>query len=132
MSLEKPTRAEIVQKMNFRLGEGDSADCFSLNFDIGLREVLSKALTLPQDTNYASHFAADEIRLYDLRCYFRGYGTARQRERKEDMYPECLREVTDEEADIRWGQLAGEHAAVRWLQDTDRKTAEEWFPFIDI
>jgi hypothetical protein len=123
------TRQEIVQKMNFRMSSGG---WYANNFNIGLREVLSKALTLPQDTNYASHFAADEIRLYDLRRYFRGYGNADKRGRIEEQYPECLVEVTDEEANARWGQLAGRHAATRWLAEEDRQCADDWFPFTDL
>jgi hypothetical protein len=126
------SRTDIVQKMNYR--EGPAGYWYADNFNIGLREVLGQALTLPRTTTgpeYRTHF--DEEKLFSLRHYFRGHGTPESRARIEAAYPEeCSREVTDNEADIRWGELAGKHAAVRWLAGENRQCAEDWFPFLDL
>ena len=83
---------------------------------------------------------------FDLRWYFRGYwlqadtfapdigrGCLESKARVEAKYPEeCFREVSDDESNERWGLLAGKHAAVRWLSETDRSCAEDFFPFLDL
>ena len=125
--MSPPTRQEIIEKMNYRM---TPPDWYATAFAVGLRCVLGKALTLPRDTDYDQHF--NESKVFDLRRYFRGYGSEEERIRKEALYPECLREVTDDEADARWGQLAGKHAAIRWLTDEDREAAEDFFPFTDL
>ena len=36
--------------------------------------------------------------------------------------------ITYESDDFRWGKISGEIAAIRWLMNDDRDTADEWFP----
>ena len=121
-----PTRQEIVQKMNYRM-RGQAQ--WARDFDIGLRQILATAVTLPTGTDYGEHFNLDK-RL-ELFWYFRADRNANplsrpSAQRIEEQYPEETREQ-----DRPWGQRSGEIAAVRWLSNEDRQCAEEWFPELD-
>ena len=133
-----PTRQEIVQKMNYRMaGEGD----YYRGFHDGLRETLAVALTIPS-FEYATHF--NEKRLFDMRWYLRMDRRANAMNKAPEVratilaacdqieadFPEVLNYL-DVDADRRWGNLAGQHAAVRWLQEEDRNTANDFFPCTD-
>ena len=103
-------------------------DVYEQNFGIGLRSVLSRALTMPRDTDYYQVFGEEEKRLCDLRWFYRGDRGAARRATFLAQYPE---EDGDGISDERWGQLAGKHAAVRWLIEEDRECADRYFPFLD-
>jgi hypothetical protein len=124
------SRQDIIQKMNYR--QLPAGERYADNFNIGLRDVLAEALTLPRTTTgqqYKEHFNYEK--LWDTRRYLCGYDEDKAEER-EQMYPELLDDLTDDERDARWGQLAGKFAAVRWLFAEDRSCAEQWFPFLDM
>ena len=131
------TRALIIAKMNYTF---DSDGGFGRGFNAGLREILGMALTKDLTTDWYAFF--DEKRVYDYRWYFRcdrreaaaHYAQdIRERilanvDRIETAYPEIL-EV--ELSHRYWGKLSGMHAAIRWLGESDRQCAEEWFPCLD-
>jgi hypothetical protein len=124
------SRQDIIQKMNYR--QLPAGERYANNFNIGLRDVLAEALTLPRTTTgqqYKEHFNFEK--LWDMRRYMHGYDEDKAEER-EQMYPELLDDLTDDERDARWGQLSGKFATVRWLFEEDRRTAEQWFPFLDM
>ena len=134
------TRAEIIAKMNYTMESADVPD-FGLGFNAGLRDILGTALTKDlTTTDWYTFF--DEKRIFDFRWYLRcdrrsgaeNYaqdireGVLASVDRIEAAYPEIL----EVELDNRyWGELAGKHAAIRWLGEEDRQCAEEWFPCLD-
>ena len=140
----RPTRQEIIAKMNYRFPSGqDDDEEYNQGFYDGLREILGKALKIPQ-SDYDVHFNDDDERLYDMRWYLRCDRIAlantlapemRQSiidscNRIKQLYPE-IDTYLDQDTQKRWGKLAGEHAAIRWLQDPDRTAADEIFPCCD-
>ena len=121
----KPTRQEIIQKMNHRM-EGTGQ--WVTDFDNGLRQTLATAITLPEDTDYEVYF--NLYKMFDLFWYFRADRNANplsrpSAQRIEEQYPE------ETQQDRSWGERSGEIAAVRWLANEDRQNAEEWFPELD-
>ena len=125
------SQEDILQKMNYKMA--GNPKWYADNFDIGFRDVLTRALTLPSTTTgvqYRAYF--NEEKLCSLRWYFRRDRDSKSCKEIEALWPEeCLREVTAEENDARWGHLAGKHAAVRWLGERNREFAEESFPDLD-
>ena len=122
----KPTRSEIVQKMNYHMGLG--GDDYADPFNDGLRQILAEAITLPRDTDYAAHF--EQKKLERLRWYFRLNRHDNPVSRPsaldiEALFPE------ETQQDVPWGVRSGQVAAVRWLTDEDRQCAEDFFPMLD-
>ena len=121
----KPTREEIILKMNFRMvGQGE----WVTQFNDALRQTLAAALTLPRETDYAEHF--NYSKKFDLFWYFRADRQANPVSRPSALrieadYPE------DVEIDVPWGFRSGEIATIRWLMDDDRQCAEDFFPDLD-
>ena len=124
------TRAEIIAKMNYTY---ETANDFGLGFNAGLRDILGTALTKDlTTTDWYTFF--DEKRVFDYRWYLRCDRLEPHEHllgnvnRIEAAYPEIL----EVELDNRfWGELAGKHAAIRWLGEENRQCAEDWFPCLD-
>ena len=124
------TRSEIIAKMNYTY---ESVDDYGLGFNAGLRDILGTALTKDlTTTDWYTFF--DEKRVFDYRWYLRcDRGEPHEHllvnvNRIEATYPEIFEVECD---DRFWGELAGKHAAIRWLGEDDRQCAEEEFPFTD-
>ena len=121
----KPTREEIILKMNYRFsGTGD----WVTQFNDALRQTLAAALTLPRETDYAEHF--NYSKKFDLFWYFRADRLANPFSRPSALLIE-LRLPDDIEIDVPWGFRSGEIAAILWLMDEDRQDAEDFFPMLD-
>jgi hypothetical protein len=122
-----PTRQEIVQKMNSPAYPDDG---WESTFQVGLRHILGHAICLPRDTDYAAHFNLEKrSRLFwynrmDRHTCYGGQSRASALAIEAD-YPQEVNE------DIPWGRRSGEIAAVRWLSNSDRQAADEWFPMLD-
>ena len=131
------SRAEIIARMNY---SGFVAE-FGDGFKAGLREILGTALTKDLTTT-------DWYELFDEKrvCEFRWYLRCERRERAENSAPAVRRrilaaverieaaypEIVEIDCTDRfWGELAGKHAAIRWLEEPDREFADRSFPDLD-
>lgn len=130
------TRQAIITKMNYVSGDSEYED----GFKAGLRDILGTALTRPLNTDWYQFF--NEKRVFDYRWYFRCDRRALAETCVPDIRRGCLAAVERIETDYPgieeepmsdriWGDLAGRHAAIRWLGEEDRQCAEDWFPFLD-
>lgn len=122
-----PTRQEIVQKMN---ADVCTCGCEANHFQIGLRNILGQAICLPRDTEYAAHFNLEKrsrLFWYHRMDRHTSYG-GRSRAGAIAIEADYPQEVNE---DIPWQRRCGEIAAVRWLSESDRQTADEWFPMLD-
>ena len=134
------TRAAITTKMNYSY-PGPQGE-YSVGFNNGLRETLATALTRQLNTDW--HVFFNEAKIFDTRWYFRC--DRRERANRNAVTPETRRRIlasvnrieaenpgieNRELTDLEWGELAGKHAAVRWLGEEERQAAEDFFPDCD-
>ena len=137
------TRAEIIAKMNYTMESADVPD-YGLGFNAGLRDILGTALTKDlRTTDWYAFF--DEKRFFDYRWYLRCDRRSGAEDHAPDVRERILAsvdlieatypEILEVELDNRfWGELAGKHAAIRWLGDVRLvgfQCAEDWFPCLD-
>jgi hypothetical protein len=128
------SRQDIISKMNYRMSADEAAPWFAPNFQTGLRNILSQAITMPRSTTGAQYAARFELEKKSrLFWYFRAPRNEDAMNEIEAAFPEEDFELpdSDAESDRRWALRSGEIAAVRWLAEEDRSAAEDFFPMLD-
>jgi hypothetical protein len=101
--VSRPTREEIVQKMNYAPPSDYEILNYRRDFQIGLRRILAKAITCDRTEDYAAYFGLHDV----------------------------TDEWCSGDYECPYGEKAGEIAAVRWLAEEDRSAAEDFFPMLD-